>query len=163
MRRVAQAIPAATLQTYSFLLSESTSSLPLMSIAMSILAISYATTLFCFDFDLDPERRAQAPKFYGFVPSNSRSRLAVMLTMFTFSVCHITMKILGVALLATVSAFYLFIFLLGDMVMYLLYKAWRQDLRYWLRLEGALSWLASFLFRFFIKILVDYTALVQLR
>ncbi len=51
----------------------------------------------------------------------------------------------------------------GDQVLFLSLKFARNDLRYWLKLDGALSWSVSILFRFFAKLMVDFTVLVQLR
>ena len=73
------------------------------------------------------------------------------------------MKILGIALLATVSSVYIGIFLAADMALYCLWKVFQKDFRYWLRLDGVIAWVVSIIARFFIKILVDFTTNVQMR
>ena len=44
------------------------------------------------------------PLFYGYVPNGATRRLVVFTTMMMFSVLHITMKVLGVTLLATLGS-----------------------------------------------------------
>ena len=51
----------------------------------------------------------------------------------------------------------------GDMCIYLSYKILRRDFRYWLRLKGWFSMISSFPNRIIIKIITDYTLLVQFR
>ena len=137
--------------------------MPLVSIGVSILTIGYSATIVCFDFDLDPEKRIQTPKFYGYIPTSSRGRFIVFLVMFLFSTCHILLKIVGLALLVTLNSAYVCVFLGVDMAIYFCFKLSRQDLRYWLRLDGAWSWIVSILIRFFVKILVDFTTIVHMR
>ena len=134
-----------------------------MSIIISIATIAFGSTTICFDFDLDPERRIHTPGFYGYVPSNSGRRALVFYSMFLFSACHIALRLLGVAFLAGFSSIVTAAVLGGDVLLFLLLKLARNDLRYWLKLDGALSWIASFLFRFVLKIMVDFTVMVQLR
>ena len=119
--------------------------------------------MMCFNFDLNPEYRVQVPNFYGYIPSDGRARLVVMISMFFFSACHITMKLIGVGLLATISATYVGVFLGGDMLVYFCYKIGRHDLRYWLRVDGALSWIVSITLRVFVKVIVDFSTFVQAR
>ena len=75
------------------------------------------------------------------------------------------MRIIGIALFALVGTSYVAIFVSADIVFFFLFKACRAggDLRYWLRLDGALSWIATFIARFLAKVLVDFTTMVQLR
>jgi hypothetical protein len=49
------------------------------------------------------------------------------------------------------------------MIFFMLFKLARNDLRYWLNLQGALSWVVSVIMRFFTKLMVDFTVMIQLR
>ena len=49
------------------------------------------------------------------------------------------------------------------MGIYFLYKMLRKDFRYGLRLPGSLSWIVSFLVRFSIKTIVDFTLIIHYR
>ena len=119
--------------------------------------------MICFDFDLDPERRLQTPFFYGYVPNTSRRRNVVFVSMLLFSACHVAVRMLGVALLASVDPFIVVAMLGGDMLLYFVFKVLRGDLRYSLKLKGFLSWSSSVLLRLFVKIMVDFGALVHFR
>ena len=123
-------MPASILQTYAYLLSESTSRLTLLSISLSILSTAYGTVIICFDFDLNPSYRFTAPEFYCFIPSNSSKRFVVFISMFLFSASHITMKVIGVTILATISATYRLVFLASDMMFFFAYKCVRGDFRW---------------------------------
>jgi hypothetical protein len=133
------------------------------SVIVSVAAISLGSTTICFDFDLDPERRMHTPDFYGYVPNSSGKRTVVFYSMFCFTVCHVALRLLGIALLAAVSPAITAAVLGGDMLLFVLFKLARNDLRYWVKLSGAMSWIGSILIRFFTKLMVDFTVTVHLR
>ena len=114
-----------------------------------------------FDMDLDPVRRAHTPDFYGYVPSSSGKRTVVLVSMFLFTACHVGVRLLGVSLLAVVSPIKAAAVLGGDALFFFLFKLARDDFRYWLTLDGVLSWVASFLVRIVMKIMSDFTVYVQ--
>ncbi len=145
------------------LLQRKIPSATILNVVVSITTIAFGSTTICFDFDLDPERRIHTPDFYGYVPSNSGGRALVFYSMFVFSVCHIAVRLFGVALLATVSSYVTAAVLGGDMLCFLLFKLMRDDLRYWLRLDGLFFWIVSILVRIFVRLMVDFTVMVQLR
>ena len=160
---MAESIPSSLVQIYAILISGNRSASSLVSIIVSIATISLATTTICFDYDLDPERRARVPDFYGYIPSSSGKRTVVFFSMFLFTACHVAVRILGIALLAVVSPMITVAVLGGDMAFFLLFKFVRNDLRYSYLMYGWLSWFASFITRIFAKLMVDFTVMVQLR
>jgi hypothetical protein len=83
--------------------------------------------------------------------------------MLLFTACHVGVRLLGIALLAVVGPMVTAAVLGGDMLFFLLFKLARDDLRYWLKLDGVLSWVVSIVARFFYKLMVDFTVMVQLR
>ena len=143
-------------------MSEHPTSLSLLSVFISIATISFSSSMICFDYDLDPVRRMFA-EFYGYVPNSSGKRNIVFFAMILFTACHVSIKMIGVAMLAVVNPLFVVVFLGGDLSVYLLIKAARGDLRYWMNLDGATSWIVSFLFRVIVKQLVDFTAIVHFR
>ena len=156
-----EAIPAAILKTYALGQSNQFSILALLSIVVSICTISFSTTSMFFDIDLSPERRNSAPYFYGYIPSTSGARFSIFLLMFCLSACHIAIRTLGISLLASAGTTYICAFLGGDMIFYLLLKLARDEFRYWIKLNGMISWVASVLLRIGMKILVDATVFVH--
>jgi hypothetical protein len=133
------------------------------SIVVSVATISLGSTTICFDFDLDPGRRVHTPDFYGYVPNSSRKRTVVFYSMFFFTACHVALRLLGIALLAAVSPLITAAVLGGDMLFFFLFKLARNDLRYWVSLPGAMSWIVSVFVRLVTKMMVDFTVMVQLR
>ena len=151
------------MQIYAVLLSGNLSASAVISISASISTIALGSTTLCFDFDCDPERRAHTPDYYGYVPNNSGSRTVVFFTMFMFTACHVGVRLIGIALLAVVSPMIAAAVLGGDVLFSMLFKLARNDLRYWLPLEGGLSWVVSLVIRIITKLMVDFTVMVQLR
>ena len=149
-----QAIPAAVVQTYALLLSENPSSLVLLSILVSILSISLGVTNMAFDFDLNPAFRIENPAFYGYLPAESSKRFAIFVALCLFSSCQIAMRIIGISVLAATNAFYVVLFLGGDMGLYIFVKVVREDLRWFPRIDGLTSWILSIFLRIFNKIFV---------
>lgn len=162
---VAESIPSCLVQLYAILVlpGVSINEPSVVSIIFSIATISLGSTTMCFDFDLDPERRMHNSDFYGYVPNSSGRRTVVFYSIFFFTSCHVALRLLGIALLASVSPLITAAVLGADMLAFMLFKLARSDLRYWVKLPGALSWIASILFRIVTKIMVDFTVMVQLR
>ena len=161
---VGESIPSAVLQLYAVFSSPHPPSFnSKISIVCSILAIAYCCALICFDFDMDPAKRSHSPSFYGYIPRDRYSRFVVFVSMIFFSSCHIALKMIGVALFAVTSPLFLWCFLGGDMLLFLLLKVLRSDFRYWLKLDGAISWIMSALIRVVEKIMVDFTTLLDMR
>jgi hypothetical protein len=67
------------------------------------------------------------------------------------------------ALLAIVGTRWLIAYYASDMCLYFAYKLLRRDFWHWVPLEGAASVLQSVLDRVVIKVLVDFTGIVQMR
>jgi hypothetical protein len=162
---VAESIPSSLVQIYALLTSAkgSMSLASVASIIVSVATISLGSTTICFDFDLDPERRVHTPYFYGYVPNSSGKRTAVFYSMFFFTACHAAVRLLGISVLAAVSPIITAVVLGGDMLIFMLFKLARNDLRYWVKLPGAMSWVGSVFVRLFEKLMVDFTVMVQLR
>ena len=67
------------------------------------------------------------------------------------------------ALLAIVGGRWVLMYLVSDMGLYFLYKILRRDLWHWIPLEGAASVAESVLERLVVKVLVDFTGVIQFR
>ncbi len=100
----------------------------------------------------------------GYVPSAYRERSRVFFFLFSLSFCNVVMKVVSSALLATVGSAYLLGLLAIDMALYLMIKAARDDLRYWIRHKSnAVSWAISVLARVVVKTVADVTMNVHFR
>jgi hypothetical protein len=69
----------------------------------------------------------------------------------------------SMALLAMVGGRYVLVYLVSDMGLYFVYKILRRDLWHWVPLEGAASVVESVLERLVVKVLVDFTGVLQFR
>jgi len=69
----------------------------------------------------------------------------------------------GAAILIIANKNYFIAYMAGDMTLYLLQKAARNDVWYWLPLDGAAGMAATFTFRVAVKVITDYTGVVQFR
>jgi hypothetical protein len=69
----------------------------------------------------------------------------------------------SIALLAMVGVRWVLVYLLSDMGLYFMYKILRRDLWHWVPLQGAASVVESVLERLVVKVLVDFTGLIQFR
>lgn len=160
---VLETIPSSLIQVSAYLLSENRRLMPLVSIFVSIATIAFCSTSMAFDYDLDPTRRVKNPEFYGYVPNRSKPRAAVFVLMFFFTACHVSIRLLGVALLAVINPILAVGILGADSLLYLTLKLARDDFRYWLNVSGVMSMIVSICWRMIGKIFVDFTALVHFR
>ena len=136
---------------------------PLISIIISILSVSYSSSLISLDMDCHPLRRRRVPHFYGYVPNGSTRRLAVFTAVLVFSALHITMKVLGVALLATLGSNFVAGILGGDLLLFFSYKLLRNDFFWFLRVKGPVRMVITVIERVAVKFLADFTVLIQAR
>ena len=67
------------------------------------------------------------------------------------------------ALLAMVGGQWVLVYLASDMGLYFMYKILRRDLWHWVPLEGAASVVESVVERIMVKVLADFTGVVQFR
>jgi len=66
-------------------------------------------------------------------------------------------------LLLRLSSLWLILYMCGDMAVYFLYKIVRGDFRYWLNVPNILSWTFSIVIRMGVKVITDFTLIVQYR
>ena len=70
---------------------------------------------------------------------------------------------LSMALLAIMGGPWIWAYIGSDMGLYFLYKMLRQDAWHWAPLEGVASVIESIVLRVVVKVLVDFTGVLQLR
>ena len=141
--------------------SERTSPVPLISVAVSVFSIAYTMAMMSYDKDVEPNVRIGNPTFYGFIPDKQSERISVFFLMLLFSSCHIMMKVLSVALLASCYPTFLVLYFCGDILLYFVYKLLRRDFSYWVRLPTIMSAILSVVARLVMKLICDYTLFLQ--
>jgi hypothetical protein len=76
---------------------------------------------------------------------------------------QLLLRSMSMALLAIVGAQWVLVYLVSDMGLYFMYKILRGDLWHWIPLEGAAGVVESVLERLLVKVVVDFTGVIQFR
>ena len=113
------------------------------------------SAMIAYDMDTDEPHRATQPKFYGYIKDGRRGRTFFLMTM--ISALHNLSRSVGYAILAVVDLNLALKFFVGEVGVYLLFKLFKRDFYYWLRLEGVFSVVLAFVVRTFVKIITDFT------
>ncbi|GMI24816.1 hypothetical protein TeGR_g13144, partial [Tetraparma gracilis] len=123
----------------------------------------YTAATISFDFDVSPQRRRDEPDFYGYIPDAASSRTLIFGCMIINGALLLLARSVSMALLAMVGGQWVLVYLASDMGLYFMYKLLRRDLWHWIALEGAASVVESVLERLIVKVLVDFTGVIQFR
>jgi hypothetical protein len=84
--------------------------------------------------------------------------------MLNLASAQLLARSLGCALIAaTVGKEYVGFMIVGELALFLLYKAGTKDFLYWINVQGYSRYVLSILIRAGVKIVADYTGLLQLR
>ena len=151
------------MQTYAYIESDRKSLSAVVSIGISVLSAAYCSAMISYDTDVDPSFRSLQPHFFGYIPNGGASRAMVFGCMVGIAAFHTLTRVTGVALLATLHARYVGVYLGGEIAAYFVYKAVRRDFRYMLPLEGAVSWIVSVVYGLMSKQIVDFSACIRFR
>ncbi|GMI45976.1 hypothetical protein TrCOL_g5820 [Triparma columacea] len=162
---VAEAIPGTLIQLSAILMSESKlTRSALFSFAFCILTAAFTSAITSWDWDLDKENRKLMRSFYGYIPSNVSGKMKVFASLYFLSAfnlltrsfaCVLFYKKGGISEVATLLG--------GELLIYLAIKGLRRDLWYWTPIYGGLGVFVSWMLRWIIKVIVDWTAVVQFR
>jgi hypothetical protein len=134
-----------------------------VSILISALSVGVSSATISFDFDVDPKKRKESPKFYGYVPDSGLSRTVIFVYMVLLSAGMLLIRSFSAALLINVGSGYFGYVFAAEMGLYLLYKLARRDGHYWLPVYNVAGVIVSFTLRFIVKIITDYTGVIQFR
>mmetsp|Transcript_6163 Transcript_6163/g.12231 ORF Transcript_6163/g.12231 Transcript_6163/m.12231 type:complete len:592 (+) Transcript_6163:1-1776(+) len=134
-----------------------------ISLAISALSTGYTSAVISYDYDTDPGNRQHLPSFYGYVPTNPKLRSIVFASMIFFCSGVLMIRSLTIVLLSLLGMWWAFAFVGADLVLYLTIKLLRNDFWYWVPLGGNLEILMSFLCRVIVKIITDFTSIIQFR
>jgi hypothetical protein len=112
---------------------------------------------------VSPQRRRDEPGFYGYIPDAASSRTLIFGCMIINGALLLLARSVSTALLAVLGSQYVAAYYLSDMAMYFIYKALRRDLWHWVPLKGAIGVVETVIERIMVKILVDFTGVIQFR
>ncbi|GMI00639.1 hypothetical protein TrST_g8799 [Triparma strigata] len=160
---VFEAIPSSIVQIYALLSAKEKSLDAVISILVSAATIAYTSSVLTYDWDTSPTKRTNAPLFYGFVPEKALPRAVCFLSMMSLSFAHVLLMTSACALLALTNTNWLMLFLGVDMGVFFVYKIVQGDFLYFVNVVGVLRFVISLLLRITIKIMMNFTMLMQLR
>jgi hypothetical protein len=162
---VAEAIPGTLIQLSALLMSESKPTRSaLFSFAFCILTAAFTSTITSWDWDLNKENRKLVRSFYGYIPSNVKGKMKVFASLYFLSAFNLLTRSFacvlfyikgGVSEVATLLG--------GELLVYFVIKGLRRDLWYWMPVYGGLGVFVSWMMRWIVKVIVDWTAVVQFR
>jgi hypothetical protein len=134
-----------------------------LSVAVSAITTGFASATISYDFDTDPAKREVAPDFYGYIPANASKRTVVFVSMLLYTAGMLLIRCTTIVLLGLSGGSWVFLYIGADLGLYMFVKILRGDFWYWLPSGGNMEIVSSILFRVVIKVIVDFTSIVQFR
>jgi hypothetical protein len=160
----AEAIPGVTIQLLAIATSkEDVADAAWVSLIVSALTTGYASATISYDWDTDPVKRVQVPDFYGYVPANPTKRSIIFVAMMFFSSCMLVIRCMTIVVLGLLGSRWVALYVGADLGLYLFVKILREDFWYWMPLGGNAEVVNSFVCRVLVKVVGDFTSIVQFR
>jgi hypothetical protein len=108
-------------------------------------------------------KREQVPDFYGYLPSNPTKRSIIFVTMMLLSACMLVVRCMTIVMLGLLGSKWVSLYVGADLGLYLMVKVLRGDFWYWMPLGGNVEIVNSILARVMVKVVTDFTSIVQFR
>jgi hypothetical protein len=160
----AEAIPGVIIQLMAIATNDGgVSDAAWVSLSVSALTTGYASATISYDFDTDPVKREQVPDFYGYVPANPTKRSIIFVAMMLVSTCMLVIRCMTIVVLGLLGGRWASLYVGADLGLYLLVKAFREDFWYWIPVGGNTEVLNSIVIRVIVKVVTDFTSIVQFR
>jgi hypothetical protein len=160
----AEAIPGVIIQLMAIATSDKdVGTSAWLSVAVSAITTGFVSATISYDFDTDPGKREETPAFYGYIPAKASKRTIVFVSMLLLTAGMLLIRCTTIVLLGLIEGSWAFLYIGADLVLYLLVKILRGDFWYWMPLGGKAEVANSILGRVSVKIIVDFTSLVQFR
>jgi hypothetical protein len=160
----AEAIPGVIIQLMAIATNDGgVSDAAWVSLSVSALTTGYASATISYDYDTDPMNREQVPDFYGYVPANPTKRSIIFVSMMLFSAIMLVLRCMTIVVLGLLGGKWVSLYIGADLGLYLLVKVFRGDFWYWIPVGGNVEILSSIVFRVLVKIVTDFTSIVQFR
>jgi hypothetical protein len=160
----AEAIPGVIIQLMAIATSDKeVGTSAWLSVAVSAITTGFASATISYDWDTSPTFRKDAPDFYGYIPAKASKRIVVFLSMLLLSAGMLLIRCTTIVLLGLMGGSWAFLYLGADLGLYMFVKILSGDFWYWMRLEGNLEIMSTIIMRVVIKIIVDFTSIMQLR
>lgn len=129
----------------------------IFSVFVSALTTGFLSASIVYDMDTSPQFRELQPVWFGMFADSSMRRGASFFCLMVISTLMLIARSLAYALLLTTRLKFAVYFFFGEMAFYFLQKALRNDLWYWVPVDGALGVFMSGAIHFALKVIVDFT------
>jgi hypothetical protein len=160
----AEAIPGVIIQLMAIATSEKkVADAAWVSLSVSAITTGFASATISYDYDTAPLKREQVPGYYGYVPANPTKRSILFVSMMLFSAGMLLIRSMIVVVLGLLGGRWVFLYVGADLGLYLLVKIFRGDFWYWAPLGGNTEILSSIICRLLVKVVTDFTSIVQFR
>jgi hypothetical protein len=160
----AEAIPGVIIQLMAIATNDGeVADAAWVSLSVSALTTGFASATVSYDFDTDPVRRVQVPDFYGYIPANPTKRSIIFVSMTLFSAGMLVIRCMTIVVLGLLGGRWVSLYVGADLVLYLLVKMVRGDFWYWAPVGGNVEILSSIVARVLVKVVTDFTSIVQFR
>jgi hypothetical protein len=160
----AEAIPGVIIQLMAIATNDGeVADAAWISLSVSALTTGYASATISYDFDTDPVRKEQVPDFYGYVPANPTKRSIIFVAMMLFSAGMLVIRCMTIVVLGLLGGKWVSLYVGADLGLYLLVKILRGDFWYWMPLGGNAEIMSSIVNRVLVKVVTDFTSIVQFR
>jgi hypothetical protein len=161
-----EAIPGSIIQMYALLIvpPSKRSMTAVISIAVSLGTTAFTSVMITYDMDNDPSRRRDQPMMYGITGDEPGQKIACFAAIYVMAFTHVAGRILAAAMCTAVSGTLTMWTLLGEMILYMVYKLFRRDFTYWVPIDSpSYAAVFSFVCRLVRKIVFDFAGLLQER
>jgi hypothetical protein len=160
----AEAIPGVIIQLMAIASSDKdVGTSAWLSVAVSAITTGFASATISYDWDTDPGKREVATAFYGYIPAKASKRTVVFVSMMLLTAGMLLIRCTTIVLLGLIEGSWAFLYIGADLGLYLLVKLFRGDFWYWIPLGGNVEVVSSILLRVLMKIIVDFTSIMQFR
>jgi len=160
----AEAIPGVIIQLMAIATSEEHVAVAAwVSVSVSALTTGFASATISYDWDTDPVKREQVPDFYGYVPANPTKRSILFVSMMLFSAGMLVIRCMTIVVLGLLGSRWVSLYIGADLSLYLFVKVLRRDFWYWIPVGGIAEIVMSIIARVLVKVVTDFTSIVQFR
>jgi hypothetical protein len=160
----AEAIPGVIIQLMAIVTNdEEIKAAAWISLAVSALTTGFASATISYDYDTDPKRRKQVPDFYGYIPAKASKRSLVFVLMVLLTTGMLLIRCTTIVVLGLIGGSWVALYVGCDLGLYLVVKILRGDFWYWAPVGGNAEIFTSILARVLVKLVTDFTSIVQFR
>jgi hypothetical protein len=160
----AEAIPGVIIQLMAIATSDKdVGNSAWLSLAVSAITTGFASATISYDWDTDPANRKKAPDFYGYIPAKASKRTVVFVSMLLFTAGMLLIRCTTIVLLGLMGGSWAFLYIGLDLSLYILVKIMMGDFWYWIPLGGNIEIVNSISSRVLVKIVTDFTSIMQMR